>query len=282
MRSVVPVTVRTPLHLPTLSDALTARGLPAAHVRVSESTGSTNVDLAAWAAAGAPEGALVTTDLQTAGKGRLGRTWVAPAASGVFASVLLRPSDRGIDPARWGWLPLLTGLAIVEVVAALGVPAQLKWPNDVVVGDRKLAGILVERHEPAGERGVAVVVGAGINVSLTEAELPVPTATSLLVEGVDDVAREALLAAYVDRLLRRVVAFADADGHPGRSGLARDYADACTSIGREVVVSLPDGRVLRGLAERVDDDGRLVVAGQAVAAGDVVHVRSGDVVSEGE
>lgn len=270
MRSVVRVTVRTPLDLSTLTDALTARGLPVTHLQVSETTGSTNDDLAALAAAGAPEGTIVTTDLQVAGKGRLGRTWQAPPASGVFVSVLLRPR---LDPEHLGWLPLLTGLAIVEVVSALGVEAALKWPNDVMVNDRKLAGILVERHAGATAEDAAVVVGAGINVSLTDDELPVPTATSLLLEGVTDVSRESLLAAYVDRLVRRATAFADAGGDAQASGLARDYADACATLGREVDVSLPDGRVLRGTAERVDGDGRLVVDGQAVAAGDVVHLR---------
>lgn len=247
--------------------ALRARGCAWIDVRCSALTGSTNEDLRVLAESGAPEGTLVTTDAQTAGRGRMGRTWEAPPRSGIFVSVLLRPHA---PQARWGWLPLLTGVAIAEVLAGLGVEAGLKWPNDVMVGEAKLAGILAERA------GDAVIVGAGINVSLTRAELPVPAATSLALEGADSLDRTLVLTVVVDRLARRYAAWDAAAGDPERSGLARDYADACLSLGRAVRVTLPTSAEITGVAERIDDDGRLVVGGHpptAVAAGDVVHVR---------
>lgn len=129
-------------------------------------TGSTNADLLEAARAGAAEGLVLVAEEQTAGRGRLGRTWSAPAGAALTFSVLLRPA--GVPPTRLGWLPLLTGVAVAAAVRAeTGVPASLKWPNDVLVGERKLAGILAEAHSDA------VVVGVGLNVTLSRAELPV-------------------------------------------------------------------------------------------------------------
>ncbi len=267
MPDATPPARRTPLDQESLVAALRTRGCGWTDVRLSARTGSTNDDLRALETAGALEGTIVTTDLQTAGRGRMDRAWQAPARSGILVSVLLRPR---VPQARWGWLPLLTGLALAEVVAGLGVEAGLKWPNDVMVAQAKLAGILAERS------GDAVIVGAGLNVDLTAAELPVPTATSLALVGAASLDRTLVLASVVDRLARRYAAWSSADGDPGRSGLARDYADACVSLGRRVRVTLPTGVEISGVAERIDDDGRLVVGGHpptAVAAGDVAHVR---------
>ncbi len=139
-------------------------------------TGSTNADLAEAARRGEPGGTVLITDYQSAGRGRLGRTWTAPPGTSIAMSVLLRPV--GVDPQRWTWLPLLAGLAVTEAVRrAAGLDAVLKWPNDVLLGERKLCGILAERVETS--TGPACVIGMGINVALTEADLPVPTATSL-------------------------------------------------------------------------------------------------------
>ena len=244
-----------------------------ASVRVVSSTGSTNADLLAR---GGPEGQVLVAEEQTAGRGRAGRTWVsAPGASLTF-SVLLRPTS--VQPAARGWLPLLTGVAVAAAVrSAAGVAAVLKWPNDVLVGDRKLAGMLAEQS-PAED---AVVVGVGLNVATPEEALPVsPTglpATSLLVEGAN-VAREALLIEILGRLEREYLAFR-ADPDPARSGLLAAYAAACATLGRTVRVELPAGRVLVGLAEGIDQGGRLLVrpadaaSATPVSAGDVVHLR---------
>jgi BirA family biotin operon repressor/biotin-[acetyl-CoA-carboxylase] ligase len=183
-----------------------------------------------------------------------------------------------VPPSARGWLPLLTGVAVAAGVrAAAGVAASLKWPNDVLAGDRKLAGILAEQASD----GDAVVVGVGLNVATRQEALPVsPTglpATSLLVEGAD-VAREVLLVEILRSLERWYLAFS-ADPDPVRSGLLAEYRSACATLGRPVRVELPAGRVLAGTAEDVDPVGRLLVrsadgaAATPVSAGDVIHLR---------
>ena len=229
-------------------------------------TGSTNADLAALARTGAPGGAVLVADHQTAGRGRFTRVWTAPPGACLAVSVMLRPPDG--HPARWLWLPLLAGLAVVDGVrAAAGVEARLKWPNDVLAGGRKLCGILAERVDSAA--GPAVVIGMGINTTLAAADLPVPTATSLVLEGgqVDpDALTAAVLLAFEGRYARWL---AGAD-------LREDYVAACDTIGRQVRVDLGETAV-EGRAVGVDADGRLLVqtgsGPQAFAAGDVWHLR---------
>ncbi|WP_026313390.1 biotin--[acetyl-CoA-carboxylase] ligase [Actinomadura flavalba] len=255
-------------------------------VRVVRETGSTNADLAEAARAGAPEGAVLVTEEQTAGRGRLGRSWAAPARSGLMFSVLVRPR---VPVARLGWAPLLTGVAVataVRRVTAFGqqgerffegaggdaaVDARLKWPNDLLAGDRKLAGILVEKVEDA------LVVGVGLNVGLRADELPVPTATSLAVEGAPLTDRAPLLRAILREFATWYHAWTALDGDPERSGLRTTYKGLCDTLGRPVRVEMPGGGTLTGTARDVDASGRLVVAtatgDEALSAGDVVHVR---------
>jgi BirA family transcriptional regulator, biotin operon repressor / biotin---[acetyl-CoA-carboxylase] ligase len=242
-------------------------------VEVVASTGSTNADLLAR---GGPEGQVLVAEEQTAGRGRAGRAWVSEPGASLTFSVLLRPAS--VPPALRGWLPLLTGVAVAAAVRSVaGVAAVLKWPNDVLVGDRKLAGILAEQS-PAGD---AVVVGVGLNVATPEDALPVSPnglpATSLLVEGAE-VAREPLLAGILRCLEREYLAFR-ADPDPARSGLLAEYTAACATLGRTVRVELPAGRLLIGPAEGIDRGGRLLVrpvgaaSATPVSAGDIVHLR---------
>lgn len=260
-------TAREPLDADELRRRLTRPDGLWREVRVVPQTGSTNADLLEAARAGAAAGLVLVAEEQTAGRGRLGRTWSAPPGAGLIFSVLLRPSD--VPPTRLGWLPLLTGVAVATAVRdQTGVQASLKWPNDVLVGERKLAGILAEAH------GDAVVVGTGLNVTLSQPELPVPTATSLRLENADSTDRAALLTAILTGLGHRYQAWR---ADPDAGGLRADYLRWCATIGREVRVELPGGAVLTGTAVDVDDAGRLVVRTPAglvpVGAGDVVHVR---------
>jgi BirA family transcriptional regulator, biotin operon repressor / biotin---[acetyl-CoA-carboxylase] ligase len=258
---------RRPLDVAVLRGRLvTADGLWR-EVTVVPQTGSTNADLLEAAQAGAAEGLVLVAEEQTAGRGRLGRSWSAPPGAALTFSVLLRPA--GVPPTRLGWLPLLTGVAVAAAVRETTlVPASLKWPNDVLVGERKLAGILAEAH------GDAVVVGVGLNVTLSRAELPVPAATSLLLEDAASTDRTALLAAILAELAHRYQAWRT---NPHRAELRADYLRWCATIGREVRAELPGGAVLTGTATDVDDAGRLVLRTPAglvpVGAGDVVHVR---------
>ena len=261
---------RPPLRERALRTALVVDDGLWTRLDVVDETGSTNADVAAEAVAGAPEGLVRVAEHQVAGRGRLDRVWSAPERSALTFSVLFRPAPAS-RPA-WGWLPLLAGLAVASTVSRLGeLDARLKWPNDVLVGDRKVAGLLAEVS------GDAVVVGIGINVSLRADELPVPTATSLLLAGSEVVDRDPVLRAVLRDLARRYVAWRSADGDPVATGLLDDYRATSATIDREVTVHLPGGGTRTGRAVDVDEQGRLVVAGpdgvDSLAAGDVVHLR---------
>jgi BirA family transcriptional regulator, biotin operon repressor / biotin---[acetyl-CoA-carboxylase] ligase len=268
---------RAPLDPVVLRTSLIRPGSLWREVTVAETTGSTNADLAARAAQGAPEGTVLAAEEQLAGRGRMGRQWVSPARSAVMVSVLLRPA--AIAPARRGWLPLLAGVAAATAVRqTAGVPAVLKWPNDVLVGERKLAGILAEQS------GDAIVVGLGLNVSATEAELPdtgpgAPAATSLRLEGVTGLDRTELLAALLAEFERRYQAWAQTvpPGDPAASGLRAAYLELCTTVGQQVRVERAGGQSATARATGIDSDGRLVIEGpqgtEAVSAGDVRHLR---------
>jgi BirA family transcriptional regulator, biotin operon repressor / biotin---[acetyl-CoA-carboxylase] ligase len=252
-------------------------------VDVVASTASTNADLMARVSAGSGEGAggaeglVLVAEEQTAGRGRMGRSWVSVPGASLTFSVLLRPVP--VPAARRGWLPLLTGVAVASAVRSVaGIDAVLKWPNDVLVGDRKLAGILAEQSP----QGSAVVVGIGLNVTTPAGALPVSPAglpaTSLLVEGAA-VSREDVLLGILGQLERWYVAFR-ADPDPARTGLLAAYRELCATLGRTVRVELPASRVLTGIARDIDTDGRLLIADSSggsltpVSAGDIVHVRS--------
>ena len=207
---------------------------------VVDVTASTNADLGERARAGAEEAAVLVAEHQTAGRGRMGRGWEAPPSSALTLSVLVRPD---VVAARWPWLPLLAGAAVAEAVSrTTGLDAGLKWPNDVVVDDRKLAGVLLERVETP--RGPAAVIGVGLNVSLRPDELPVPTATSLALESGEPVDRQPLLLSVLRTLASLYRAWAAEEGDP--SGLHPAYVRRCTTIGRQVRVDLPDGSTVRG------------------------------------
>ncbi|MFF9128580.1 MULTISPECIES: biotin--[acetyl-CoA-carboxylase] ligase [unclassified Streptomyces] len=268
---------RPPLNAAALRRGLVREGALWSDVEVVQRTGSTNSDLVARAAAGkAAEGAVLIAEEQTAGRGRLDRQWTAPPRSGLFFSVLLRPTE--VPVARWGWIPLLTGVAVATGLSrAAGVDTALKWPNDLLVTvggeERKAGGILAER---AGEGGV--VVGVGINVSLKAEELPVPQAGSLALAGAVSTDRDTLLRGVLRALDDWYGRWRAAGGDPAASGLQETYAAGCATLGRTVRAELPGDRSLVGEAVAVDGDGRLVLATkdgvqEPVGAGDIVHLR---------
>jgi len=228
-------------------------------VEVLPSVDSTNRLVAARAAAGEPEGLVVAAELQTAGRGRLDRSWEAEAGAALLVSVLLRPADLPVS--RWFLLGAAAGVAARQACHQVGgFTPDLKWPNDLLVGERKLAGILAEAT------GQAAVVGMGLNVHAA------PPGAAWADEAAGQrIDRNELLAAWLDRL----------DHHLGRwDDLLAAYRQACSTIGREVTVEQGDGRGrLVGRAEGVDQDGRLVVrdatgARTAVSSGDVIHLRT--------
>lgn len=242
----------------------------ASHLEVLTEAGSTNAILSERAreSSSTPHLSVLLTDNQTAGRGRLGRSWTAAPGASLAVSVLLRrlPSTN----AR-GWIPLAAGVAMADAIAEQ-LPdheVAVKWPNDVLVDGRKICGILAQATQDA------VVVGTGVNTAMTKSQLPVPTATSFAVLGVEADA-DRLLATYL-RALDQLVADLAAAGDAVSSGLHATASGRCATIGRDVRVVLPGDSVLVGTATALDADGRLLVlAGGAetpISAGDVVHVR---------
>lgn len=277
--------MREPLDVPSVSSALRTAGLPYAGVDFQPALDSTN----ARAGGLRRPWLVVTTDHQRSGRGRLSRGWEVPDRAAVCVSVLLPVTAVGADAriaGEPGWIPLFTGLAVAEAIGGLtGLDVALKWPNDVLLaadGHRKVCGILCELLSV----NEGVVVGTGINVDQTRAELPVEQATSLALCGAH-VSREALLTAYLTRLAQRHGEWLAGGEDAARARAA--YRAACRTIGAEVIVHRPAGPPATGTAVAVDDDGRLVVesgeAGESgygsgrsrdtYAAGDVVHVRPG-------
>lgn len=246
-------------------------------------TGSTNADLLAVAST-EPHGSVVATLDQTAGRGRLDRSWTAPAGETLAASLLVRAD---LDDRDRGWLPLVAGAAMRGAIAAeLGVPAEpgrasgpaprvaVKWPNDVQVDGRKVCGILCQ---VAGDG--SVVVGAGVNLTIPADRLPTPTATSLALQGAQGSAPELadrVLAAFLRAVQEAVVALVA--GGDDAERVRSHVRSACGTIGQRVRLELPDGTTSEGDAIGIDDEGRITIRDRAgvsrgVAVGDVTHLR---------
>ncbi|EEI78045.1 biotin holoenzyme synthetase [Corynebacterium striatum] len=259
-----------------------------------EQTGSTNTDL--MQAENVADGTVLLANEQVSGKGRLGRTWVSPAGSQLILSVLILPEAL----EYLGTLPLASGLAVTDTVEG----SVLKWPNDVHIDGNKLCGILAEagpvgaafksapktefnkaevnkaefnkaevnkaevapKTEAGATLSARVVVGMGLNVTLTREQLPIEKATSLALEG-RDTDRTELAIALLKNLRRRITQWENQDPQ-----LMADYRKVCSTIGQEVRLEAPTGDVV-GVVEGIADDGRINVGGEYYSAGDVTHLR---------
>ncbi|MEU0507226.1 biotin--[acetyl-CoA-carboxylase] ligase [Nocardia sp. NPDC005998] len=239
------------------------------HIDVVESTGSTNADLIARAGDADADRVVLLAETQEQGRGRHARTWISPPRAQIAMSLLVRL--RGIEPSALGWLPLLTGVAVVDALrASAGVDANLKWPNDVLIDGRKVAGILAEVASGGG--APAIVVGVGLNVDLTEAELPVPHATSLALAGAKVTDRTELVQSLLAEFARRFTAWRDAGWDT--TDLIGGYRDRCATLGALVRAELPGGQTIEGIAADIDTAGRLLIGDHAVSAADVTHLRA--------
>jgi BirA family transcriptional regulator, biotin operon repressor / biotin---[acetyl-CoA-carboxylase] ligase len=278
------VNERDRLSQPLDADALRARVTDAGWRRfdVVAQTGSTNADLLARAASGADiDGAVLIAEHQTAGRGRQGRNWSATPLAQITMSVGVAVVD--VPVPAWGWLTLATGVAVLDTLdvlyaqaaprlAANGVQTGLKWPNDVLAGGGKLAGILAEVARPY------VVIGLGLNVTQAPKDVDGPGATSLVELGVAAPDRGALVVALLEKLAARIAAWRAARGADPR--LAADYRARCLTLGARVRAELPGGGQVVGTARDIDDQGRLCIQTEGgtqtdvtVSAGDVIHLR---------
>lgn len=245
---------------PLEPNALSEAAGPRWDVRLLDEAPSTN----AVAAAGPVPGLVVIAENQTAGRGRLDRSWeTVPGTSLTFSVVI----DPAVPDEHWPLLPLVSALSVAEGVRrSTALDARVKWPNDVLVGDGKVAGILLERVQSATPAPLAVI-GIGLNVSQAKDQLPVETASSLALAGAE-VDRTAVFGAVMTSLAEQLDRFRQAP-----TAVLGPYRERCATIGAEVEVHLPGDGSFTGTASEVDRWGRLVVAGRPVAAGDVIHVR---------
>jgi BirA family biotin operon repressor/biotin-[acetyl-CoA-carboxylase] ligase len=239
-------------------------------IRRFDQIDSTNTYVREQARDGTPEGLVAVADHQTAGRGRLGRRWESPPGANLLASVLLRPD---IDPADLHLCTTVVALAAMDACREVaGVATVLKWPNDLLVHDAKVAGILAEA-EFAGADLAAVVVGVGINVGWPGP--PEAGGTSLEAAAGAPVDRRALLHALLASLAEHRAGLETA---AGRKALAEEGRRRCATLGQQVRVTL-EGEEITGRAVALDDAGHLVVetatGSRRVTAGDVVHLRTG-------
>jgi len=264
---------RPPLDVDGVRRDLVDRDRAVRRLDLVDTTGSTNADLLARHAAGeAIAGVVLVAEHQTAGRGRQGRSWSTPARSQIALS--LGVDTTGLQPAAWGWLPLLTGVAVVDAVhATTGLQPGLKWPNDILIGERKLGGVLAEMAAPL------IVVGLGLNVTLTAPELdeaaPDANATSLLMLGSTMLDRSALLGSVLAELTARIDRWKTVGG--ADPSLVGDYRRHSLTLGTRVRARMPGDREIVGVATDIGDLGQLHIdtgaETVAVSAGDVTHLR---------
>lgn len=262
-----------------LREQLVAPNGPYAALDVVETTGSTNADLMSAAEEGAADRTVLIAEEQTAGRGRRSRNWVSPAGTGVYLSVLVRPAT--VPVARLGTLGMVAGLALMHAARETAqIDATLKWPNDLLVGEArtKAAGVLSEVAQ-----GQGAVVGVGLNVAaLPKGAEPGPgglPAGSFAEAGAKVTDRSEITASFLRAFAEFEAAWRLSDGDVARSGVLAGYREACGTIGQRVRAELPDGKSLEGVAQEVDEAGRLVIklddgSSQALTAGDVVHLKT--------
>jgi BirA family biotin operon repressor/biotin-[acetyl-CoA-carboxylase] ligase len=207
-------------------------------------------------------GDVYVTEFQSVGRGRLDRTFEAAESSALLFSIYLEPKR---DKSEWSAIPLLAGLSLVTALKSLDakVVTNLKWPNDLLIGDKKVAGILVEA------RANGVVVGIGLNVEMNKTELPVPTATSLAIENFAELNRNTLLPEILKNLALNIELW-----ESGSKVGFEQYRQVSSTLGQEVEVHLPSGEILYSRAIEVNELGELLLAsGDRVNVGDVIHLR---------
>jgi BirA family biotin operon repressor/biotin-[acetyl-CoA-carboxylase] ligase len=249
-------------------------------LHVLDEAPSTNTVAMALAQSGAEDGTVVVADTQTAGRGRLGRPWFSPPGQNLYCSVLFRQTTQAERLSNWlSWIPLITAVAAVRAVqAAAGLQPLLKWPNDVLIRDRKLGGILCESGS-SGTSDAFVVVGIGLNVNQPPDTFP-PDLRDLATSIAGEIGRPIDRASLLAALLAELEPSMETLRFDTSTDIIDDYAALCATLGRRVRVTLADGKTVKGRADTVAPDGSLRIAPDnspsalvSIRAGDVVHLR---------
>ncbi|MFZ4107386.1 MAG: biotin--[acetyl-CoA-carboxylase] ligase [Candidatus Planktophila sp.] len=228
-------------------------------VSVVELTTSTQSDLIDLVTRGrAQVGDVIVAEFQSAGRGRLTRTFEAPAGSALLFSIYIKPSRPQMD---WGWIPLIAGVSVAQSLPS--VDARVKWPNDILIDNKKISGLIAQVV------GDGIVIGIGINVGMSIEELPVPQATSLAIEGSVNTSRNALLTDLLTIFEKNFTTW-----DKGSNEISGTYEALSATLGREIEVHYPDGRIESGTAASISPSGELVLAdGVHVLAADIIHLR---------
>ena len=227
-----------------------------------EVTGSTQDDLYQLASTDSviPK-TILASEYQTSGRGRLDRTFTAPPMSALTFSLYIEPK---VEREEWSFITLLAGLSVHEALASLDpqVSVGIKWPNDLLIGDKKFVGMIAQ----ATKKGI--ILGIGINVGMTAEELPVENATSLALEGFSNLDRNEILASIINHFEINIEMW-----EHDKSFLA-EYRSASVTIGKDVEVTLPGGELIHSKAIDISNAGALLLEdGSEVTVGDVVHLR---------
>lgn len=250
--------LRTPLD----EAEINSRVAPYWRVSVVELTGSTQNDLLQLVESNnALDGQVIATEFQSDGRGRLDRTFQAPAQSALLFSFYIKPRK---ERSEWGFISLIAGLSLVRAITTIdtAMNLSLKWPNDLIINEKKCAGIIAQTTNEG------IVIGIGLNVSMTPNELPVSTATSLAIEGSTITDRNLLLSHLLNTFAELFEAWEEG------SELLDEYASASSTIGKKVRIELPGGENLEATVARISHTGELVLDdGRHVSAGDVIHLR---------
>lgn len=255
-------------------------------IHVRQQLGSTNSEAMSLAQAGAPDGTVVVAESQSAGRGRHARNWFSPPGMNVYCSIIVRGIGPGLSLSEWlSWVPLTSALAVAEAVQCVAaLPLSLKWPNDLLLHERKVGGILCE-SSLAPTAGPVVVIGIGLNVNVPQEAFPEelrPIATSLIEAVHRPTDRNRLIA----QLLLELEQSLDELRARGPARLLRAYTTRCITLGRRVRVSLGNGQELLGTAEAIGVDGGLQVRPRSPSPGGqrpaLIEIRAADVIHLGE
>lgn len=250
--------LRTPLGEVEINSGIT----PYWRVSVVELTGSTQNDLLQLVESNnALAGQVIVTEYQSSGRGRLDRTFEAPAQSALLFSFYIKPRKQR---SEWGFIPLIAGLSLVSAITKLdsAMNVSLKWPNDFIINEKKCAGIIAQTTNEG------IVIGIGLNVSMKSDELPVPSATSLVIEGSKISDRNLLLCQILNAFAEHFEAWEEG------SDLCNEYINVSSTVGKKVRIELPGGENIEANATHISKNGELILDnGKHVSAGDVIHLR---------